>query len=138
VYELATPTTEPLTQIENDSLAGLKTYSSQTAVTINDNPDYSIEAYANTANGQAISDMQPTCSPLLTLTASGWTNNAQTVAYEHNTGKRNSIDVEPASIKAWTAAGILATAETATSIMFECDTAPTADLSFRVTSMEVR
>jgi hypothetical protein len=138
IYELATPTTEPLTQTENESLAGLKTYAPQTTVTINDNPDYSIEAYANTANGQAISDMQPTRSPLLTLSASGWTNNAQTVTYEHDTGKRNSIDVEPTSIKAWTAAGILATAETATNITFECDTVPTADLSFRVTSMEVR
>ena len=87
---------------------------------------------------EAISDMQPTRSPLLTLTASGWTNNTQTVTYEHNTGKRNSIDVEPTSIKAWTAAGILATAETATSITFECDPVPTSDLSFRVTSMEVR
>ena len=138
VYELATPTTTPLTQTENESIAGLKTYAPQTAVTINDASDYSIEAYANTANGQVVSDMQPKISPLLTLTASGWTNNAQTVTYAHDTAKRNTIDVEPASIKAWTAAGILATAETATSITFECDTVPTADLSFRVTSMEVR
>jgi hypothetical protein len=138
VCELATPTTTPLTTAENDSLAGLKTYSPQTTITINDNPDYSIEAYANTANGQAISDMQPTRSPLLTLTASGWTNNAQTVTFAHDVSKRNSIDVEPASIKAWTAAGILATSETASTITFECDTVPTADLSFRVTSMEVR
>lgn len=79
-----------------------------------------------------------TTSPLLTLAANAWSNNTQTVTFAHDTGKRNSIDVEPASIKAWTAAGILATAETATSITFECDTVPTADLSFRVTSMEVR
>jgi hypothetical protein len=138
IYELATPTTMPLTAAENDSLSTLKTYSPQTTVTINDNPKFEIEAYANTANGQAISDMQPTRSPLLTLTASGWANNTQTVTYAHDTAKRNSIDVELASIKAWTAAGILATAETATSITFECDTVPTADLSFRVTSMEVR
>lgn len=138
IYELATPTTQPLTQTENESIAGLKTYSPQTAITINDNPEFEVEAYANTANGQVISDMQTIVSPLLTLSASGWTNNAQTVTYEHDTGKRNSIDVEPANIKAWTAAGILATAETATSITFECDTTPTSDLSFRVTSMEVR
>lgn len=138
VYELATPTTEQLTQTENDSLSTLKTYSPQTSITINDSPDFKIEAYANTANGQAISDMQPTRSPLLTLSASGWTNNAQTVTYAHDTSKRNSIDVEPENIKAWTAAGILATAETATSITFECDTTPTSDLSFRITSMEVR
>lgn len=138
VYELAIPTTEQLTATENDSLSTLKTYSPQTTITINDNPKFEVEAYANTANGQAISDMQPTRSPLLTLTASGWTNNAQTVTYAHDTGKRNTIDVEPASIKVWTAAGILATAETASTITFECDTTPTADLSFRVTSMEVR
>lgn len=84
------------------------------------------------------SELHITQSSTLTLTVAGWSNNAQTITYEHDTGKRNTIDVEPANIKAWTAAGILATAETATSITFECDTVPTADLSFRVTSMEVR
>jgi hypothetical protein len=58
VYELATPTTTPLTQTENESLAGLKTYAPQTAVTINDNPDYSIEAYANTANGKSVQSLE--------------------------------------------------------------------------------
>ena len=58
IYELATPTTEPLTQTENDSLAGLKTYAPQTTVTINSNPDYSIEAYANTPNGQAVQSLE--------------------------------------------------------------------------------
>lgn len=138
VYELEAPTTTPLTQTENESLSALKTYAPQTTITINDNPEFEVEAYANTANGQAISDMQTTVSPLLTLSASGWSNNAQTVTYAHNTSKRNVIDVEPASIKAWTAAGILATSETTSTITFECDTVPTADLSFRVTSMEVR
>ena len=138
IYEFATPTTEPLTTTELASLSALKTHAPQTAITINDNPEFEVEAYANTANGQMISDMQPTRSPLLTLSASGWTNNAQTVTYTHDKGKRNTIDVEPLSIKAWTAAGILATAETASTITFECDTTPTSDLSFRVTSMEVR
>lgn len=138
IYKLATPVVEPLTTAENESIAGLKTYSPQTVISINDSPEFEVEAYANTANGQAISDMQPTRSPLLTLSASGWTNNAQTVTFAHDTGKRNTIDVEPANIKAWTAAGILATAETASTITFECDTVPTSDLSFRVTSMEVR
>ena len=58
IYELATPTTEQLTQTENESLSGLKTYSPQTTITINDSPEFEVEAYANTANGQAAIDIQ--------------------------------------------------------------------------------
>ena len=149
VYELATPTTQNLTSTENASIAALKTFAPQTHAQNNAGATMTVEAYAGTANGKAVNELKQdvqseisalkiTQSNTLTLTTSGWTNNAQTITYEHDTGKRNTIDVEPASIKAWTAAGILATAETASTITFECDTVPTTDLSFRVTSMEVR
>lgn len=58
VYELATPTTEPLTIAENDSLSTLKTYAPQTTITINDNPEFEVEAYADTANGQAVQSLE--------------------------------------------------------------------------------
>lgn len=142
VYELATPTTTPLTAAENASIAGLRTFEPQTHAQNNAQTDMTIEAYAGTANGKAVADLkaelQITQSDTLTLTVAGWSNNTQTVTYEHDTGKRNTIDIEPTNIKAWTAAGILATAETASTITFECDTVPTSDLLFRVTSMEVR
>lgn len=142
VYELATPTIEQLTTAENASIAGLRTFEPQTHIQNNAQTDMTVEAYAGTQNGKAVADLkselQITQSDTLTLTVAGWSNNAQTVTFAHDIGKRNTIDVEPASIKAWTAAGILATAETTSTITFECDTVPTADLSFRVTSMEVR
>lgn len=84
------------------------------------------------------SGLQITQSNTLTLTVASWSNNAQTITYAHDTAKRNVIDVDPASVKEWASCGVLATAETASTITFECDTVPTSDLSFRVTSMEVR
>lgn len=149
LYPLATPTTQQLTSTENASIAGLRTFEPQTHAQNNAGATMTVEAYAGTANGQAVNELKQdvqseisalkiTQSGTLTLTTTGWSNNTQTVSYAHDTAKRNVIDVEPANIKAWTAAGILATAETASTITFECDTVPTADLSFRVTSMEVR
>ena len=58
IYELATPTTTPFTATENNSFAGLQTYSPQTAIAINDSPEFEVEAYAGTANGQAVADIQ--------------------------------------------------------------------------------
>lgn len=78
-----------------------------------------------------------TVSPLLTLSASGWTNNAQAVTYAHDTSKRNVIDVDPASVEEWASCGVLATAETASGITFTCKTVPENALNFRVTSMGV-
>lgn len=142
IYELATPTTQSLTSIENASIAGLRTFEPSTHAQNNAGATMTIEAYAGTANGKAVaelkSELKITQSDTLTLTVVGWSSNQQTVTFAHDVSKRNSIDVEPANIKAWTAAGILATAETASTITFECDTVPTADLSFRITSMEVR
>ena len=83
------------------------------------------------------SELKITQSETLTLTTSGWSNNEQTIAYAHDTAKRNVIDVDPASVEEWTSCGVLATAETATNITFTCKTVPENALTFRVTSMGV-
>lgn len=148
VYELATPTTEQLTSTENTSIAALRTFTPQTHMSNNAGTDMTVEAYAGTANGKAVSELEDkvqseisalkiTQSGTLTLTTAGWTNNAQTVTYAHDTAKRNVIDVDPSSIEEWASCGVLATAETATSITFSCKTVPENALTFKVTSMGV-
>ena len=84
-----------------------------------------------------VSKLKITQSDTLTLTTSGWTNNAQTIAYSHDTAKRNVIDVDPSSVEEWANCGILATAETASGITFTCKTVPENALTFKVTSMGV-
>lgn len=83
------------------------------------------------------SELKITQSNALTLTVAGWSNNAQTVTYEHDIGKRNVIDVDSASVEEWASCGVLATVETATTITFTCKTVPENALTFRVTSMGV-
>ena len=84
-----------------------------------------------------LSELKITQSDTLTLTTAGWSNNAQTVSYAHDTAKRNVIDVEPSSVEEWANCGVLATEETATTITFTCKTVPENALTFRVTSMGV-
>lgn len=148
VYELATPTVEQLTSIENASMAALRTFAPQTHAQNNAGATMTVEAYAGTANGQAVNELkrdvqseisalQITQSDTLTLTTAGWSNNAQTVTYAHDTAKRNVIDVDPASVEEWANCGVLATAETASGITFTCKTVPENALNFKVTSMGV-
>ena len=141
VYELATPTTTPLTTTENASIAGLRTFEPQTHAQNNARAMMTIEAYAGTANGKAVAELknelQITQSGTLTLTVAGWSNNAQTVTYAHDTAKRNVIDVDLASVEEWANCGVLATAETASGITFSCKAVPENALNFRVTSMGV-
>ena len=147
VYERETPTTEQFTASENNSFAGLQTYSPQTAIAINDNPEFELEAYAGTTNGKAVAELDKalnnkiddkiTVSTTLTLAANGWSNNTQTVTFAHDTTKRNVIDITPSEVPAWAAAGVYASAETSTGITFTCATVPETALTFKVTSMEV-
>lgn len=148
VYELETPTIEQLTTTENASFAGLETYNPQTHAQNNAGATMTVEAYAGTGNGKAVNELKQdvqseisalkiTQSNTLTLTTAGWSSNQQTVTYAHDTSKRNVIDVDFASVEEWAGCGILATAETATSITFTCKTVPTNALNFRVTSMGV-
>lgn len=149
IYELATPITEQLTSTENASIAGLRTFEPQTHAQNNAGATMTVEAYAGTQNGKAVQELKQdvqseisalkiTQSDTLTLTTAGWSNNAQTVTFAHDTAKRNVIDVDPTSVEEWANCGILATAETASGITFSCKTTPTNALSFKVTSMEVR
>lgn len=78
-----------------------------------------------------------TTTETLTLTAADWADNSQTVECTLDTSKRNVIDVLPESVAAWAAAGVLGILETETGITFQCNSVPTANLYFRVTSMEV-
>ena len=143
VFELATPITTPLSAAEVAQFKQLQTYDPNTAVSNNATAVMSIHYYKNTDNGKAVKDIQSeidgkiTVSPALSLTVAGWSNNAQTVTFSHDTAKRNVIDVDPASVEEWAACGVLATAETATTITFTCKTTPTNALTFRVTSMGV-
>lgn len=84
-----------------------------------------------------VCELKITQSDTLTLTVAGWSNNAQVIAFAHDTAKRNVIDVDPSSVEEWASCGILATAETASGITFTCKTVPENTLTFRVTSMEV-
>lgn len=85
------------------------------------------------------SNCKPVVSPTLTLTISGWNNNAQFVAYTLDTNKQNVPDplTNETNIKAWADAGIMASVETSEGITFLCRNTPTIDLQFKVTSTEV-
>ena len=78
-----------------------------------------------------------TVSDKLTLTAAGWADNSQSVLVALDTTKRNVIDVDASSLAAWVAAGVQATAESATGVTFTCTSVPTADLKLRVTSFKI-
>ena len=69
----------------------------------------------------------------ITLTAAGWSNNAQTVSI---TGLLADDDVlvaaDPADYDDWNAAGVRAVSQAAGSITFECTAAPSTDLAGNV------
>ena len=58
VVPLATPITTPLTQAENDSIAGLRTFTPQTHAQNNAGATMTVEAYAGTSNGQAVQELE--------------------------------------------------------------------------------
>ncbi len=76
-------------------------------------------------------------SSVLTLTANEWSSNEITINYAHDTTMRNVIDVVSTDIPEWSNNGVYAYSETSTTITFKCNTAPTNDLHFYVTSMGV-
>jgi hypothetical protein len=80
-----------------------------------------------------------TQSATLTLTVAGWDSATlqQTVAFTHDTTKRNVIDITLGEMTTWGECGVRAVSETAAGITFECDTVPETALTFKVISMEV-
>ena len=75
-------------------------------------------------------------SGTLTLPASNWDSetNTQTLSVSVDTSRRNSIDVAPESLEAWTACSVYAIEETAFSITFKCTYKPNVDLKFNLSS----
>ena len=59
------------------------------------------------------------------------------VAYEHNTDRRNVIDVMPTDIQEWANAGVYGISETSSGITFVCNVVPSKALTFKVTSMVI-
>lgn len=78
-----------------------------------------------------------TVSPNLALEANSWVEKTQTIPYTHDVSMRNSIDVNSDSLNTWSECGVKAISETADSITFTCETIPTTDLSFIVTSTSI-
>ena len=95
------------------------------------------KTYADGKADEILQSLQPLTTEVLTLTAADWVDNSQTVECAIDTSKRNVIDVLTESIAAWTSAGVLGISETETGLTFQCSSVPTADLYFRITSMEV-
>lgn len=89
--------------------------------------------------GQAINTKQNKViqSGSITIPASGWSNNENTVTCEHTTTNRNIIDIPTDEFTTWGDKGVYAYSETATTITFKCSETPVTDLHFRLTSMEV-
>lgn len=75
-----------------------------------------------------------TVSSTLTLTASGWSDNTQTVSVNVDTSRRNVIDVTPSSLASWNSCGVYASSESSTGITFKCDSVPSVDLTFNISS----
>lgn len=89
--------------------------------------------------GQAINTKQNKViqSDSITIPASGWSNNENTVTCEHTTTNRNIIDIPTDEFAVWGDKGVYAYSETATTITFKCSETPVTDLHFKLTSMEV-
>lgn len=75
-----------------------------------------------------------TVSGELTLTASGWSDNTQIVSANVDTSRRNVIDVTPSSLASWNSCGVYASSESSTGITFKCDSVPSVDLTFNISS----
>ena len=89
-----------------------------------------------------INNTKPTVSPELVLLQNSWTENAdgkftQTVVVGMNTSKRNEIDVEAESLEEWGKCFVIAISENDNGVVFEANTVPSKNLSFRITSTEV-
>lgn len=77
----------------------------------------------------------------VTLPASGWSNNAQTVTVSGVLADETKQLIQPmpaiASQEAYMAAGIYCSGQAANSLTFTCQTVPTADLTVYVVMQEV-
>lgn len=88
-------------------------------------------------NGVASSHNGITVSPVLTLTASGWIDNTQTVEIVLDITNRIVVDETFGEQPTWRECGVYPSSVTETGITFTCTTTPTSDLTFKVTSFTV-
>ena len=161
---LDVPVVIQMSEAEKAAFRAFRTFGAGTVITDTGGAFMRVDYIRGTGNGRAVSDVRDslsarddeiarrtdavahavagkqdriTVSRLLTLTVSGWSGNTQTVAYLHDTYKRNVIDVTETDVLAWGNAGIYAASETSENITFRCANTPSGVLTFRVTSMEV-
>lgn len=95
------------------------------------------------SSGAAVAVSAPTpVYRTITLTASAWSNNAQTVTVSGVSATETAQLIQPmpamASQTAYYEAGILCTGQAANQLTFTCQTVPTADLTVYVVMQEVR
>lgn len=94
------------------------------------------------SSGAAVAVSAPTpVYRTITLTASAWSNNAQTVTVSGVSATETAQLIQPmpamASQSAYYAAGILCTNQAANSLTFTCQNVPTEDLTVYVVMQEV-
>lgn len=83
----------------------------------------------------------PATSTTVTLTASGWSSNAQTVTVSGVKATGQNVRLSPvtkADADAWAAAGCWCTAQGSDSLTFTCETVPTQDIELNVEMQEVQ
>lgn len=98
-----------------------------------------------TANNQAAPksyvDSLAATSTTITLTASGWSSNAQTVTVNGVLATGQNVHLSPTSKAdgdAWAAAGCWCTTQGSDSLNFTCETVPTQDIELNVEMQEVQ
>ena len=88
-----------------------------------------------------VKDLIPPVSRAVTLTAAGWSGNAQTVTVSgvlaDETAQLITVTPAAASLSAYKTAGVMATAQAANSITFSCTETPSTALTVYVTIQEV-
>ena len=88
-------------------------------------------------SGTASSHNGITVSPVLTLTASGWIDNTQTVEIALDVTNRIVVDETFGEQPTWREFNVYPSSVSETGITFTCTTTPTSDLTFKVTSFTV-
>ena len=98
-----------------------------------------------TANNQAAPksyvDSLAATSTTITLTASGWSSNAQTVTVNGVLATGQNVHLSPTSKAdgdAWAAAGCWCTTQGSDSLNFTCETVPTQDIELNIEMQEVQ
>lgn len=107
------------------------------ALTLNGNPSAD-----NQAANKAYVDSKAPKSVYVTLSASGWSGNSQTVTVQGVKTSGQSVRISPATktdADNWVAAGVWCSEPTtANQLVFTCDTAPTENININVELQEVQ